>query len=149
VTQPLSLLLSAGLLLAPHAPSPDPEPPTSSARDQKAMQGDWKVVTMERDGKPEPAAEAEKYAVAIKDDKIIVKEAGRDEEASFALDARKNPRHITIKPRGDKQVLGIYKLDKDTLTICFNKDGAADRPKEFSTKGKMGYSLIVLKRAKK
>jgi uncharacterized protein (TIGR03067 family) len=153
VTQPLCLLLSAGLLVGAYAPAPDPERTRSGPADLKRMQGNWTVVRMEYGGKARPAAETAQFRAVIKGNVITAIRDGRPDggDVTFTLDAKKKPRQITLKPRLDgmnKEIPGIYKLDKDTLTICFSRGGEVARPRTFSTKENMGHALIVFKRAK-
>jgi uncharacterized protein (TIGR03067 family) len=141
------LIVLTGLLIGA-APDTCPEPADATKTDHKKLQGTWTVQKLERGGKPDPnSADKMGIKMVIKDDKLTIKEKDRDEVATFKLDGKKNPKEITIIPKGDKEVPGIYKVDKDTLTICFAKAGDGPRPKSFDTKGTK-HSLIILKRDK-
>ena len=71
----------------------------------------------------------------------------------FRLDPRAKPVAIdfvhTQDDLGGQAWMGIYLLDRDTLTIC---DNAADpnkvRPAALGTKSGSGHVLITFKRAK-
>lgn len=68
----------------------------------------------------------------------------------FILDAAKQPKEITIyaqevdKRWGRQDLLGIYKLDGDRLTIAYRQNGP--RPEKFESKPGSGVTLLVLRR---
>jgi uncharacterized protein (TIGR03067 family) len=137
-------LLSSFLLIAA-AQEPCPTPGDTTKADTKSMQGNWKVEKIETGG----TADASKVGtqMTIKDDVLTIKDGKRDEVATFKLDGKKKPKEITISPKRDNTgVAGIYKLEKDTLTICFAK-GGGPRPKSFTTKDTKN-TVIVFKREK-
>ena len=45
-----------------------------------------------------------------------------------------------------KSQIGIYKIEKDSITICLARPGEKDRPTEFSAAGDKGFILIVMKK---
>ena len=67
------------------------------------------------------------------------------EELRYRLDPRKDPRTIDLI-RGKESMPGIYRLEGDTLTLCFSRPGK-ERPKTFQSERKSGLSLLTLKRA--
>lgn len=80
--------------------------------------------------------------------KIAHSKIGRSNIASYTLDDQKNPKQIDFEmldeERGNEKYVfwGIYKIDKDILTLCFCDDPTGLRPTEFVFK-KLGF--IVLK----
>src|SRR5262245_8919326 len=125
----IGLLIASCLLLA--AQDPCPEPPDATKADLKKLQGTWKVEKLESGGK----AQTDKVGIRmiVKDDMLTIKEDKRDEVTTFKLNGKKKPKEIDIAPKnGPKMgVPGIYKLDRDTLSICFVKGGDGPRPKGF------------------
>ncbi|MGL4552476.1 MAG: TIGR03067 domain-containing protein [Gemmataceae bacterium] len=136
------LTLAACLALPLFAQEPDPTPP-----DGKRIQGKWQIVKGMKEGAPAPKDMLESKMTI---DGVAIQVTGaRSEEppAAYTLDPKKKPAEIDITPgRGtDQKVLGIYKFEKDELTLVFNKPGEG-RPKAFDEKA---ASVIVLRREKK
>jgi uncharacterized protein (TIGR03067 family) len=69
-------------------------------------------------------------------------------KGTFTLDATRTPKTIDLTPAGAKPILGIYKLEKETLTICYGEPGKP-RPTAFAAKAGSGHTLMVWVREKK
>ena len=117
---------------------------------QESLQGEWRMVELIRDGRPEPKEEVRDTKATFKGNQLSMQTGKRGAEvSSFTLDPKANPPAIDLKPTGEKfTVRGIYKLEKDTLTLCFSFDGK-DRPKEFKSEKGRGIGMVVLERVKK
>ena len=119
----------------------------AGAKDEDRILGTWQMIAGEEEGQPAPAD-------AVKDTKCIIAAAGKwtskhggmEQEFVFKLDPTKNPKAIDLTSKGHTG-FGIYKFEKDTLTICVTK-GEGERPTDFSTQAGTRLVLVVLRREK-
>jgi uncharacterized protein (TIGR03067 family) len=138
-----------GLCLAALAFADEKE--DAGKKDRDAMQGDWACDSLTRDGEAVPDDDAQSFFRTVKDDKYVVSRfRNKAGSGTFTLDASKSPREIDIVPDGPKKVVikGIYKIEKDVLTICHAAPGAK-RPTAFASKKDSGDTLTVWKKEKK
>jgi len=136
--------LVAGLALLVAAPATK-DPPK---KDPPSLVGVWIGETGIKGGKPSPPEEASMDFG--KDGKLVFKEKGRELPGTFTTDAKASPAQLdfTLGAGGQSiSLLRIYKIDGDTLTICFAFMG--DRPTKFESPDGSMTMLITLKRAKK
>jgi uncharacterized protein (TIGR03067 family) len=115
--------------------------------------GKWVIESVTRDGKD---AAALKGATREHADGTYTITPAKDSKApqsggTYTIDTTKSPIAIDMKAKGGtydgKALLGIVKLDGDTLTICFAEPGK-DRPTKFESTAGSGFVLAVLKKAK-
>jgi uncharacterized protein (TIGR03067 family) len=122
--------------------------------DAKKMEGAWVITAWEQGGNALPAEGLEGAKWTVKGDKYTFTMGGNVEEGSYKLDPTKKLATIDLditsgNCKGNAQP-GIYKIDGDTMTFCFNKPGATGRPTEFkSTEDGDTFILVTLKREKK
>ncbi len=134
----LLLVVTAGWLLAADTPQD-----AAAKKELESFQGDWIVASAERDGKPD---ETRKDAqVTIAGNQFTRTTKSLTVKGTLKLDPSKTPKTIdvTYADGPDKGITlqGIYKLEKDTWTMCFSA-----RPTEFTSKPGPGQLLVVLKR---
>ncbi|HEX4607401.1 MAG TPA: TIGR03067 domain-containing protein [Urbifossiella sp.] len=121
------------------------------ATDLKVMTGQWTVVKAEFGGKDATAVFKGVDLRVRPDGSYTVKIGTVTDEGTVALDPAKTPRQMDITgkagPNAGKTHKTIYKLDGDTLTVCYEL-GGGDRPAEFKTKAGTQQFLAEYKRAK-
>ena len=119
-------------------------------KDRDAMQGEWACESLTRDGMRLADDDAQALFRSVKGDAYVVSrfrtKAG---SGTFTLDASKSPKEIDLVAGGPKKVVikGIYKIEKDVLTICHAAPGGK-RPTAFESKKDSGDTLTVWKKEK-
>lgn len=143
-----ALLLIASASTA-HTAAPVPKPPDPAA-DLKALEGTWKVVTYEVNGKEaSDAGDAGPEEVVISAGKTNLLK--REEiDLPIKVDPSKTPKAIDVylidAMKFRAHVKGIYDLDGDNLKICLPLSTEAERPTKFGSKD--FHRLYVLRRKK-
>jgi uncharacterized protein (TIGR03067 family) len=123
------LLLPLAVTSLAFAPLPFPKPVTAKS-DLEKMQGEWRCVSCILDGKPRDLA-AHPIIATVKGDRMGF--GSPDDNWRLVLDVTPGARRIDfhrVKPLGGTDLLlGVYRLDGDTLTICWRmRKDAKDRP---------------------
>ena len=103
--------------------------------------GSWKCIRGEFDGAPAPTELIGKKMV-ITPEKLLT---DQNDQATYTLDATKNPKQIDSKSHDGLKSEGIYKTETDILTICAAIPGKK-RPTAFTTKKGDGLLLMVFQR---
>jgi uncharacterized protein (TIGR03067 family) len=117
--------------------------------------GEWIGEKAHAGGKELPVPEGGITFTFAADGGLTVKEGNRQkpDAGSYKLDPKKDPPEIDLIPPTDKKeplLPGIYKLDGDTLTLCFSRGGpGGERPKNFESPEGSQVIVMTLKRAKK
>jgi uncharacterized protein (TIGR03067 family) len=112
------------------------------------LQGVWRLIGFEVDGKEAFLQEHKQIRWVIKDDKVFY---GGDELAKLTLDPAANPKCLDLGLVKSKRVHeGIYKLDKDRLKLCVGlmTEGVKERPLKFDNNGIDKYRTMVFVRDK-
>ena len=138
----MTLLLAIALT----APGPKDAPKATA---ENPLLGEWMVESHVSSGKPIAQIGKTERITITKDRWKIAKEG--ESESNLALDATKDPPHIDVwvPAQGDDdkytRARGIYKLDGDTLVVCYS---FSDRPTKFESLPKSGVWMMTLKRVK-
>jgi len=126
---------------------------TTAADSKDPTTGKWIIESVTRDGK---ANAAFKGAVRAHADGNYTLTPSKESKApattgTYTLDTTKSPIAIDMKPKGGtydgKTLLGIVKVDGDTMTICFAEPGKP-RPTKFESTAESGTVLAVHHKAK-
>ena len=119
----------------------------------KKFHGVWTFESVEAGGKKAPADELKGLTVTFAGDKYTVKKGDEViQVGTQKLDPSKSPKAIDVTvTEGLKKgavMLGIYEIDGDTLTVCFDEEGKK-RPTEFKSAAGSQTFVNVHKRVKK
>lgn len=123
----------------------------------KDLEGNYTAASIKRAGEDAPADFLKGIALAIKGDTFTIKfkegEKTEEKNATIVIDTAQKPTAIDLTPKdgpeAGKPMLGIIKVEKDTVTYCWSDRGdKAERPKEFSSTKENKQFLIVMKKAK-
>ena len=117
--------------------------------------GTWALESMTVAGKPLPGLKA--TVTFTRDGTYVTKAeatpplATQSQSGTYAHDPKKAPPEVDITSAAGgvapaRTSRGIYRIDKDTLTVCSTDDGA--RPKAFDSPAGSNCMLMVLKRVK-
>jgi uncharacterized protein (TIGR03067 family) len=144
------LFLAVGLLVAADHPKKDKE-----TADE--LRGIWVGIGAVTSGK---AARLESIW-DFKEDKIVLTLTvttlkGRTSEWKYRADPKMNPKEIDLTPgvgpSAGKTLKGIYKIEKNILTICYVRVGVdaekKDRPSEFDAKKRDDVVILTFERKK-
>jgi uncharacterized protein (TIGR03067 family) len=120
-------------------------------KDPPSIVSEWVGEKAVSGGRVKPAPEGGIVFSFSADGMLTVTEARREkpEAVPYKLDAKKSPAEIDITPQKEEKVLGIYKIEGDTLTICFAGGPDAKRPSKFESPEGERIILMTFKRAKK
>lgn len=157
-------ILAAGLLAAAAASAAAgqsaPAGKAAPADDLKALKGTWVGKTVTFDGDDVGADVADKLHFIFDGDKVTQRgglaKAGNKylpiaqrDNYKVVLGTSDKLKTIDLKPErpGGRTIPGIYKLEKDKLTICLNYKNA-ERPTEFKSDADSGVGVFECEKKK-
>jgi uncharacterized protein (TIGR03067 family) len=122
-------------------------------QEKARFKGTWQIVSAEYDGTKAQEDQIKHGRATIGSGTYSVRfgEKVVAEGVSFEIDPSRSPKHVTDTvpsgPDRGKVILGIYRLEGDTLTTCVAPFGH-DRPVRFAAASGSGHTLRVFRRVK-
>ena len=114
--------------------------------DHERIQGTWRLVSGERQGRSLPEEAVREVRLTFAGDRLTTRSKGRATEARFTLMPGTDPKGIDLD-MGGAVGLGIYLLDGDDLKIAHGEVGDP-RPAGFDAKEGAPLTILILKRVK-
>jgi uncharacterized protein (TIGR03067 family) len=129
------------------------EPQEAAKKELAKMQGEWSMVSGERDGQEFGKDIVDGAKRMVKGDQVTITVNEQVFlKARITIDPTKKPRTIDYTPtEGDNKgqtMKGIYELTGDTAKFCTAQPGA-ERPTDFTAKEGSGRTLSVWKKVGK
>jgi len=128
------------------------KPDDAAEKDLKALVGKFRVEKAELGGKDAMPFDKDVKLELVEGGKYKLDLLGQKDEGTFTVDPSKKPAEMDIKgtdgPNKGKTIKTIYKIDGDTVTICYEL-GGGDRPTRFESKPDTKQFLVVYQREKK
>jgi RNA polymerase sigma factor (sigma-70 family) len=141
----------------PRAEAPEDKPDDTASSDRLQINGVWALVTRESGGKKEtPTDEEVKKGdgrLTISGGRFTLMENGGSRDGTFKINPDRSPRQIDLGLAAEPDEIpgvvlrGIYTLDKDRLTICYNnpaRDFGMPRPDDFTTREASKFPTVVV-----
>jgi uncharacterized protein (TIGR03067 family) len=130
----------------------------SPAAENTKLQGEWQAVEAEVLGKKlkKDDREIKEMRFVFQGNELVVggpEGTGQERKKTFILAPDKTPKEIDLTSldgqEKDQVSRGIYKLEKDRLTVCMPVKTETERPKAFKAGAEDGMMIVVFDRVKK
>jgi uncharacterized protein (TIGR03067 family) len=134
-----------GLVLALTLAAPAAKDAARPAPADHPLAGEWVVDRHVASGKPLPRVGKVERVTITRDRWTVTKDS--ETESFFSIDTAEDPPQLDVwvpAQDGEVRCRGIYRLEGDTLTVCYTL--GADRPTKFESLPKSGHYLLTLKR---
>ncbi len=154
----LPLIVLVCLLWVASSGKAEPKEKDAAAKDLAKLQGKWKNVEIDSDGKVNKGFKNGLIIAFEKNERIDYDaEGGVESRVSIKLDPSKSPNEMDqtyvferlFPDEKGKTYLGIYQLEGDELKIAMAiAPWNGERPKEFTTKERSHFAVATYKRVK-
>jgi uncharacterized protein (TIGR03067 family) len=128
------------------------DPPKKAA----TVAGEWEVVSMTTGGRAAGVGTDLRYTFTDDGRWLIHRdgqEVGPQLRRGFVVDPKPDPPTVDLisnsAAANGPRLIGIFKIEGDTLTICGTRQKGAERPTKFDSPDGSQIAVYVLKRVKK
>ncbi len=118
----------------------------------KELQGEWKIVSGQKNGEDVPDKTKEAITIVFEGDKMFARHpSGETKDVmTFTIDPKAKPVAIDlVQKRESKKFEGILELKGDVLKLCIHQGAVASRPTEFASAAGSEKVNVELKRVSK
>lgn len=136
------LVLAVGLLIAADTKNDE------AKKELKKLAGSYVMVSGESTAEKLSEERIKDAKMTIEGEKYTASFGGDSVTGTLKVDPTKTPKEIDATDSEGRTILGIYKFDKEQLTVCFAPPDK-ERPKEFSVKDGTGSFIHVWKKKAK
>jgi uncharacterized protein (TIGR03067 family) len=125
---------------------------SESKKDAEALQGSWKLTSVERNGEEISADFLQSAKLVVKGERYSVTAGDQSAVATFKMDASRRPKQIDFTyiegPQKGETIQGIYEVEGDTYRMCRGLTSGTERPTKFAAPADSGLIFVIMKREK-
>jgi RNA polymerase sigma factor (sigma-70 family) len=146
--------------------SPDRPAAVQAGKEVDSLEGAWTLVEIEFRGLKFSEEEVKVVGLrwVMRGDTLTETARGKKRESTIRLDPTRQPKQLILTVRGGSGedgeffpggsekgtiIAGIYRVEKDRLTLCFNAKSGKEAPEKFETGLDSDNGIYVLKRLPK